>query len=611
MGSLREQGKSVKMSATIRVLGHLRRYWHLELLVILSLLGVTTLNIIVPYLIRIIIDDLIVRKEYQLLLYFALGILGIAALRGALAFAQRYTTEYVAQKAVYDARNQIYEALQRQSFTFYDKMPTGQLMSRVTSDVDLLRGFLAWGFPQFISILATFAGVFAIAASMSWKLTLLALSPIPIAFIITYRFSRKIRPVFTEGQEQLGVINEVLQENITSVKVVRAFAKEDLEERKFMEKSMDYFNTNLRAAKLRALHIPPIEFIAGLGTVFILLYGGIQVMSGEITIGTLIAFNSYLLLLLMPMRFLGFITSFIQRAIAGAKRIFEIMDAVPEVKDKPNAIELPPIKGHVRFENVSFSYGQEPVLKNVTFEAKPGETIALLGTTGSGKSSIISLIPRFYDLNQGKLTIDGYDIREAKIKSLRKHIGIVHQETFLFSSSIRENIAYSKPHATMEEITSAAKSAEAHDFITSFPQGYDTIIGERGSTLSGGQKQRIAIARALLKDPKILILDDSTSSVDIETEYQIQKALQALLKNRTTFVITQRLSTIKNAHKIIVLDQGQIVETGTHDQLMEKDGMYRRIYETQLAAQAKPEGQVQISNEPAKLKTKRHARGAH
>jgi len=598
------------MSTALRVLSYLRKYWHLELLVILCLLGVTLLNIIVPLLIRTIIDDVIVRMNYQLLLFLTLSILGIAALRGALAFAQRYTTEYVAQKAVYDVRNQIYEALQRQSFTFYDKMPTGQLMSRVTSDVDLLRGFLAWGFPQFISILATFIGVFAIAASMSWKLTLLSLSPVPIVFLVTYRFARKIRPVFTEGQEELGVINAVLQENITSVKVVRAFAKEDLEERKFMEKSKDYFNTNVRAAKLRAIHIPPIEFMTGLGTVVILLYGGIQVISGEITIGTLIAFNSYLLLLLMPMRFLGFITSFLQRAIAGAKRTFEIMDAVPEVKDQSNAVELPPINGHVKFENVSFSYGQEPVLKNVTFEAKPGETIALLGTTGSGKSSVISLIPRFYDFNKGKLTIDGFDVRDAKIESLRKHIGIVHQETFLFSSTIKENIAYSRPNATTEEIINAAKSAEAHDFITSFPQGYNTVVGERGSTLSGGQKQRIAIARALLKDPKILILDDSTSSVDIETEYQIQKALHALLKNRTTFVITQRLSTIKNAHKIIVLDQGQIVEIGTHDELMEKNGMYRRIYETQLAVQAKPEAQVQVLKEHAKHKTKGHAGGA-
>ncbi len=580
------------MSASIRVISYLRKYWFLELPVILCLLAVTALNIVVPLLIRIIIDDVIIRMEYQLLLYLALAILSIAALRGALAFAQRYTTEYVAQKVVYDVRNQIYEALQRQSFTFYDTMPTGQLMSRVTSDVDLMRGFLAWGFPQIISIMAMFVGVFAITLSMSWRLTLLALSTAPILFLITYRFAKKIRPIFTERQQRLGVINAVLQENITGIKVVKAFAKEDLEEHKFMQKSKDYFNNNVRAAGLRAQYIPLMELIAGIGTVFILLYGGSQVISGEITIGTLVAFNSYLLLLLMPMRFLGFITSFLQRALAGAKRIFEVMDAVPEVKDKPNAKELSQIKGHVKFENVSFSYGQEPVLKNVTFEAKPGETIALLGTTGSGKSSVISLIPRFYDINEGKLAIDNHDVRDVKIKSLRKHIGIVHQETFLFSTTIKENIAYSTPKANMEEIIHAAKLAEAHDFITSFPEGYNTVIGERGSTLSGGQKQRIAIARALLKDPKILILDDSTSSVDIETEYQIQKALQALLKDRTTFVITQRLSTIKNAHKIIVLDEGQIMEIGTHDELMKKNGLYKRIHETQLAAQAKPKAQV-------------------
>jgi len=598
------------MSAVTRVLSYLKKYWSLELLVILCLLGVTILNIVVPLVIRMVIDEVIVRMEYGLLLVLVIAIVGITALRGVLAFAQRYTTEYAGQKAVYDIRNEIYEALQRQSFTFYDKMPTGQLMSRVTADVDLIRGFLAWGFPQFLSIVAMFVGVFIITASMSWRLTLLSLSTAPIIFLITYRFASKIRPVFAVAQERLGVINAVLQENITGVKVVRAFAKEDVEERKFMEKSKDYFNTNVGAAKLRAKYIPIMEFMAGSGTVFILLYGGLQVMSGEITIGTLVAFNSYLLLLLMPMRFLGFITSFMQRALAGAKRIFEVLDAVPEVKDKPGAAELHSAKGHVRFENVSFSYGQEPVLKSVTFEAEPGETIALLGATGSGKSSIISLIPRFYDVTEGKLTIDGLDVRDMKMESLRRHIGIVHQETFLFSTTIRENIAYGRPSATTDEIVNAAKAAEADDFIASFPEGYNTVIGERGSTLSGGQKQRIAIARALLKDPRILILDDSTSSVDIETEYQIQKALQTLLKNRTTFVITQRLSTIKNAHKIVVLNAGQIVEIGTHDELMNKNGLYRRIYETQLAAQAKPEIQVQTSEGFSERKEERRTGGA-
>jgi len=598
------------MSVAVRVLSYLKRYWFREILVILCLLGVTGSNIVVPLLIRMIIDDVIVRMDYSLLLTITLTILGVTALRGFLAFAWRYATEYIAQKAVYNIRNQIYEALQRQSFTFYDKMPTGELMSRVTSDVDLLRGFLAWGFPQFISIVAMFVGVFAITFSISWKLTVLALSTAPIVFLITLRFARKIRPVFTAGQERLAVINAVLQENITGVKVVRAFAKEDLEERKFAEKGKDYFNTNIVAAKLRATHIPLMEFMSGLGTVLILLYGGMQVISGEITIGTLVLFNSYLLLLLMPMRFLGFITSFIQRALVGARRIFEVLDAVPEIKDKSGARELSSTKGHVKFENVSFSYGQEPVLENVTFEAKPGETIALLGATGSGKSSIISLIPRFYDATGGKLTLDGTDVRNIKIESLRKHMGIVHQETFLFSTTIKENIAYGKPNATMEEIIDAAKAAEAHDFVVAFPEGYNTLIGERGSTLSGGQKQRVAIARALLKNPEILILDDSTSSVDIETEYQIQKALQALLKNRTTFVITQRLSTIKNAHKIIVLDTGEIAEMGTHEELIKKDGLYRRIYETQLAAQAKPKVHVQSSGNTQQEKARNPTGGA-
>jgi ABC-type multidrug transport system fused ATPase/permease subunit len=598
------------MSAAVRVLSYLKRYWFLEILVILCLLGVTASTIVVPLLVRVIIDDVIVRMDYSLLLTITLAILGVTALRGFLAFAWRYATEYIAQKAVYNVRNQVYEALQRQSFTFYDKMPTGELMSRVTSDVDMIRGFLAWGFPQLISIVAMFVGVFAITISISWKLTVLALSTAPIIFLIALRFSRKIRPVFTAGQERLAGISAVLQENVTGVKVVRAFAKEDLEERKLAEKGKDYFSTNIVAAKLRAIHIPLMELMSGLGTVLILLYGGIQAISGEITIGTLVLFNSYLLLLLMPMRFLGFITSFMQRALAGARRIFEVLDAVPEIKDEVGAKELGSTKGHVRFENVSFSYGQEPVLKNVTFEAKPGEIVALLGATGSGKSSIISLIPRFYDATGGKLTLDGVDVRNIRIESLRKHIGIVHQETFLFSTTIKENIAYGNPNATMEDIVDAARSAEAHDFIVAFPEGYNTLIGERGSTLSGGQRQRVAIARALLKNPGILILDDSTSSVDIETEYQIQKALQALLENRTTFVITQRLSTIRNAHKIIVLDSGEIAEMGTHEELVKKDGMYRRIYETQLAAQAKPEAQMQPSGKAQQGKTKNPTGGA-
>jgi ATP-binding cassette subfamily B protein len=576
----------------------------------LCIFGVAGLNIVVPLLIRTVIDIGIVQMNYGLLLVIVIAIVGITALRGVLGFAQRYAAEYVGQKVIYDIRNHIYEALQRQSFTFYDRWPTGQLMSRVTADVDLLRGFLVMGLYQFVSVIAMFVGVLIISSSMSWKLTLLSLSTAPIIFLISYRFSTKIRPVFNEAQQRLGVMNEVLQENIAGVKVVRAFAQENLEENKFMEKNQDYFKTNIDAAKVRARYIPFMELMAGLGTVAIILYGGSQVISGEITIGTLVAFNSYLLLLLMPMRMLGFVATFIQRGLAGAKRIFEVMDSVPEVKDQPNAFELPSIKGHVKFENVSFSYGQEPVLKDVTFEVEPGETVALLGATGSGKSSVISLIPRFYDTNRGKLTIDGFDVKDIKIESLRKNIGIVHQETFLFSTTIKENIAYGNPGATEEEIIAAAKAAEAHDFIVSLPEGYNTMIGERGSTLSGGQKQRIAIARALLKDPKILILDDSTSSVDIETEYQIQKALQALLKNRTTFVITQRLSTMKNAHKIVVLNAGQIVEMGTHEELMNKNGLYRRIYETQFAMQAKPEIQVQASRGFSEGKEKSFTGGA-
>jgi len=567
-----------------RILSYLKKYWLHAIAVSASLVVVAGLELAVPWIIRTIVDQVLVNRDYQALALFSFAVLAVALLRGAAGFVQRYLSQYLAERVAYDVRNQLYQSLERQSFRFYDESPTGQLMSRATSDLDAIRRLLAWSFMALVGTIIRFAGVFLILILWDPRLTLLALSPTPILLYLTMRFSNRIRVVSYDIQVKLGALTAVLQENIAGVRVVRAFASEEYEVEKFRRANQDYVDAVVTSAKIRSRYMPLMDFIVGAGTIFILWYGGGQVAAGELSLGSFIAFTGYLMILMMPIRFLGFMASTVQEAVAGARRIFEVLDAQPDVVDRPNALELTDVKGHVALEDVSFQYARGPVaLKNVSLEAKPGETVALLGPTGSGKSTVIQLIPRFYDATSGRVTIDGRDVRDVKVVSLRKNIGIVLQETFLFTGTIRENIAYGRPDASMDEVIEAAKTAEAHDFIMSFPEGYESKVGERGVNLSGGQKQRIAIARALLMNPRILILDDSTSSVDVDTEYAIQRALQRLMKGRTNFVITQRLSTVRGASKIIVLENGEVVESGTHEELLARNSLYARLYYTQLA----------------------------
>jgi len=513
-------------------------------------------------------------------------IIGLTVVVGFFSFIQRYANTYFSQKVVYDIRNDVFASLQNQSFAFYDKTHTGQLLSRVTTDMDRIRRFLGFQLSFLMTSIILLVVTLYTMFSINSMLTLFLLPIMPCIFATFYSFGKKIRPLFTLMREQYGSLTSVLHEAIAAIRVVRAFAQEDFEIKRFTSKNDRYFQTALASAKITAFYLPLVGFLIGLGVIIIFWYGGFEVIMGTLTIGALVAFNAYLAMLVMPMRFFGMFVSGYHQTMAAGNRIFRVMDAETEIEEKPDALTLPKLKGHVKFENAFFSYEKgRPILKNVTFEAKLGETVALLGATGSGKSTIIRLIPRFYDVSSGKITVDGYDVRDVKLKSLRKQIGIVAQETFLFSMTIKENIAYGKPEAKMDEIIAAAKAARAHEFISTLPRGYDSEVGERGVTLSGGQRQRIAIARALLMNPRILILDDSTSSVDVETEYEIQLALRALLKNRTAFVITQRVSTIRNADKIVVLEKGEIAEEGTHETLMAKKGAYYQIYQTLYEAQ--------------------------
>ncbi|MBE2183800.1 MAG: ABC transporter ATP-binding protein [Anaerolineae bacterium] len=528
------------------------------------------------------------QTSLTLLINAALIIVVFAAVRGIFSFVQAYFSEKMSQGIAFDFRNEIFTRLQRLSFSYYDRNQTGQLMIRATDDVEKVRMFLAQGLALAVQALILLVATLVILALTNWQLTLVILPILPLALVLFMIFGKVSQPLFVEIQKRLSGLNTILQENLAGIRVVKAFTRESHEQQRFDEASISLYQQQIKVVRTFTLLLPVIFLIAQIGQAAILYFGGNQIINGTLNLGEYQKFSLYLIYLFFPLGQLGFIISLMAQAGASATRVFEILDAKSDVSNKPDAIELPPLVGRVEFKNVTFRYfsSGEPVLSDVSFNAESGQTVALLGGTGSGKTTIINLLPRFYDATEGAVLIDGHDVRDVTLDSLRSQIGIVLQETNLFSGSIRDNIAFGRPEASDDEVIDAAKAAAAHDFILTFPQGYNTPVGERGSTLSGGQKQRIAIARALLLNPRLLILDDSTSSVDLLTESKIQKALDKLMQGRTSFVIAQRITTVLNADQILVLDKGKIVASGKHADLMESSPIYAEIYNSQLVGDA-------------------------
>jgi ABC-type multidrug transport system fused ATPase/permease subunit len=563
-----------------RLLGFLRPYkWSLAVSVVLAV-GSQAAAVAMAFLTGGGLERAVDSAELRTIWIFALAILGIGLVRSLLMLGRRLISGRQALGVEFDMRNGLYSKLLRLSFGFYDRHQTGQLMSRATVDLQSVRFFLGYGLIFFFQHVLTIVGVSAVMFFLEWRLALTATAITPLIVFVAYRYSSVSHPVLRDVQQKMADVATVAEESIVGVHVVKSFAQERTQGEQFANRSEAVFGRSVDANRQRALYVPVLSFLPLVAQAIVLLVGGRMVMSGSLGLGAFITFNVLVAMLIMPLRMLGMWIGQAQRATASGERIFEVMDEPEEVADAPDAIHLPPGQGRLRFENVTFGYDEaRPVLQGIDLELEPGKTVALIGHTGSGKTTLASLVPRFYDVQDGRITIDGVDVRDAKVASLRRAIGAVAQDPFLFSASVRENISFGRPDATDEEVEQAARAAQAAEFIEELPEGYDTVIGERGITLSGGQRQRIAIARALLVDPRILILDDATASVDATTEARIRLGLREAMKGRTTIIIAHRLSTLALADELVVLDRGRIAARGTHEELLERSAVYREIYE--------------------------------
>ena len=565
-------------------------FWYLVVAGI-ALMGLTTaINLAPPWLMKMLIDDVFTQGNLPMLNLVVLATVLVYITRALISFTQNITNNLLGQNITRLMRKRVYNHLLTMENQFFENEHVGRIVSRVMGDVDAVEHLITGGVEQLIVSAMTLIGIAAILFRINWQLALFSLIPIPFLVLVMTGFGSKVRLVYRSVREKAAEVTGKLDDSVAGITVVKSFAREPEEQSWFARQLDEYFKMNMEATVLWVSYFPMISFITGIGSVMILWLGGQQIIGGVLTIGELVAFNSYLGQFYSPVMQISRLSVQLQRSLASVDRVFELIDREPKIKDAPNAQEKSHIEGRIEFRNVHFSYEPgQPVLHGISFVANPGEMIALVGPSGSGKSTITNLIPRFYDVDQGSILVDGLDVRQWKLASLRSHIGMVLQDTFLFNGTARENLRYGRLDATDEEIIEAAKAARIHEFLASLPQGYDTQLGERGVKLSGGQRQRLSIARTILKDPKILILDEATSSVDSEVESLIQEALEELMKNRTTIVIAHRLSTIKNADRIIAIKDGRIVEEGSHDELMAKKGLYAYLYELQFQLQDEAE----------------------
>ena len=570
------------MKQYLRLLEHLRPYkFRLFVAAICTALA-SAGTVVLPWIIKDLVDQVLSEKDAEKLTYIALSVVVIFLFRGFFFYGQSYLISYVGQRVVIDIRREVFKKIQRLSMAFYDKNKTGTIMSYVTNDVNALQTGLVDNIVEMITEGVILVASIVAMIYLDWKLFLFSLCTFPVVIMFIDFFGKKIRASGSRIQGATADLTSILQEVVSSARVIKSFVREAYEIDRFEAQNMHNFRAQMKYVKLSATLTPTIEFVAAIGVTMILWFGGNSVIDGDITAGALVAFLTYAVNISNPIKRLSKVIANIQRALAAADRVFDVLDLPELIQNKPNAQLLPHVKGNVSFNNVSFAYNtDEPILDNVSFSATPGQVVALVGPSGAGKSTVASLLPRFYDVTGGSIVIDGLDIREVTMESLREQVGIVPQETMLFNGSVYDNILYGRLDATEEEVMAASRAANAHNFITELPNGYDTQLGDRGVNISGGQRQRIAIARAILKNPQILILDEATSALDTESERVVQEALDRLMVGRTSFVIAHRLSTIKNADKILVMEKGKIVEEGNHDELMAKDGLYAHLYQIQ------------------------------
>lgn len=570
------------MNLYLRALKYIKPYWKRGLAAGICTIIAAGGTAYLPFVIKDMVDQVLSEKNTTMLNWIVLSIIVVFVIRGIAYYGQSYLMNYVGQRVIIDIRKAVFEKLQRLSMSFYDKHKTGTIMSYVTNDVSALQSAMVDNVVEMITETVILVASIVMMIYLDWKLFLVTFATFPVVLFFIDSFGKRIRKSGSRIQEAAADITSVLQEVASAPRVIKSFVREGYEVERFDKENMNNFRANMKYAQLSSTLTPTIEFVAAVGVSIILWYGGNSVINGSITAGSLVAFLTYAVNISNPIKRLSRVIGNIQKALAAAQRVFDVLDLPEVIKNAPDAKALPKVKGDVRFNDVSFAYNEnEEVLSHVSFEVKPGEMIAFVGPSGAGKSTVASLLPRFYDATNGSITIDGQDIRKVTLDSLREQVGIVPQETVLFNGSVYDNILYGRLDATREEVEAAAKAANAHDFIMQLPNGYETMLGDRGMNISGGQRQRISIARAILKNPQILILDEATSALDTESERVVQEALDRLMVGRTSFVIAHRLSTIKNADKIMVLEKGQLIEQGNHDELMAMDGLYAHLYKIQ------------------------------